>query len=102
MSKNPIINAFSASAYIILIVSAMNFVSQTQRNKPDTILAPITLLSLLTLSVAVMAYLFFYQPLQLFIEGKKKAAVDLFIKTVGVFAAFTVVILIILFSGIIK
>src|SRR4030042_2785440 len=101
MSKNPIINALSASAYIILIVSVMTFVTQPLRNKPDTFFAPITMLFVLTLSVAVMAYLFFYQPLLLFIEGKKKEAVDLFVKTVGIFAAITVVVLILLFFGLI-
>lgn len=102
MSKNPIINALGASGYIILIVSIMQFIMQTQKNKPDTILAPITFLSVLTLSVTVMGYLFFYQPLQLFMEGKKKEAVNLFVKTIGVFAAFTAVVLILLFSGLIK
>lgn len=101
MSKNPIINALSASAYIILIVSVMTFVTQPLKNKPDTFFAPITFLSVLTLSVAVMAFLFFYQPLQLFIEGKKKEAVNLFIKTVGIFAIITAVALILLFSGLI-
>jgi len=101
MSKNPIINALSASAYIILIVSVMTFVTQPLKNKPDTFFAPITFLSVLTLSVAVMGFLFFYQPLQLFIEGKKKEAVNLFAKTVGVFAAITAVVLILLFSGVI-
>jgi hypothetical protein len=102
MSKNPIINALSASAYITLIVTIMNFLSQTQRNKPDTIIAPILFLSLLTLSVVVMAYLFFYQPLQLFIEGKKKQAVNLFIQTVGVFGVTTAIVLILLLSGLMK
>lgn len=102
MSKNPIINALSASAYITLIVTIMNFLSQIQRNKPDTIVAPILFLSLLTLSVAVMAYLFFYQPLQLFIEGKKKQAVNLFIQTVAVFGATTAIVLILLLSGLMK
>ncbi|KKP28559.1 MAG: hypothetical protein UR15_C0025G0008 [Parcubacteria group bacterium GW2011_GWA2_31_28] len=102
MSKNPIINALGASAYIVLVVTAMTFLTQPLRNKPDTIFAPITMLSLLTLSVIVMAYLFFYQPLQLLIEGKKKAAVNLFIKTMGVFAAFTFLALILLLSGIFK
>jgi len=46
-----------------------------------------------------MAYLFFYQPLLLFIEGKKKEAVNLFVKTIGVFAAITLVILLLLYSG---
>jgi len=79
----------------------MTFVTKPLQNKPDTFFAPITFLSLLTLSVVVMAFLFFYQPLQLFIEGKKKEAVNLFVKTVGIFAAFTAVILILLFSGLI-
>lgn len=102
MSKNPLINALCASGYIILVVTIFTFISQTQRNKPDTFLAPATILFLLTLSVAVMAYLFFYQPLQLFIEGKKKNAVNLFVRTVGFFAAFTAVVVILLFSGVIK
>lgn len=102
MSRNPIVNALAASAYIGIIVAVMTLISQAQRNKPDTILAPVIIMSLLTLSTAAMAYIFFYQPIQLFIDGKKKAAVDLFIRTVGVFAAFTVGVLILLLSGLIK
>lgn len=101
MTKNPVINALAASAYIILGVAVMTFVTQPLKNKPDTFFAPIVFLSLLTLSVAVMAFLFFYQPLVLFIEGKKKEAVNFFVKTVGVFAAITVAFLILLFSGLI-
>jgi hypothetical protein len=101
MSKNPILNALSASVYIILVVTVMTFITQPLKNKPDTFFAPITFLFVLTLSVAVMAYLFFYQPLLFFIAGKKKEAVNLFVKTIGVFAALTGVILILLFSGLI-
>jgi hypothetical protein len=100
MSKNPILNALSASAYIILVVGVMTLVTQPLKNKPDTFLTPITVLFVLTLSVSVMAFLFFYQPLQLFIEGKKKEAIDLFLKTVLIFAAITILILALLFSGI--
>lgn len=101
MSKNPLVNAICASAYIILIVSVMTFVTQPLKNKPDTFFAPITVLFVLTLSVSVMAYLFFYQPLLLFIDGKKKEAVNLFVKTVGIFAVFTAVVLMLLFSGLV-
>lgn len=101
MTKNPVVNALSASAYIIVGVSVMSFVSQTLRNKPDTFFAPIVFLSLLTLSVAVMAFLFFYQPLLFLIEGKKKEAFDLLVKTIGVFAAITIVALTLLFAGLI-
>jgi hypothetical protein len=101
MSKNPIINALSASLYIIFIVTVMNWITQPLKNKPDTFFAPVTMLSVLTLSVVVMAFLFFYQPLQLFIEGKKKEAIKFFIKTVIMFAIFTALTLILLFSGLI-
>ena len=101
MTKKPLINALGASVYIILVVTVMDFVTQPLKNKTDTFFAPITVLFVLTLSVTVMAYLFFYQPLQFFINGKKKEAVDLFVKTVGIFAVFTVVVLILLFFGIV-
>ncbi len=101
MSKNPLVNALGASSYIYLVVTIMTFVTKPLRNKPDTFFAPIIMLSVLTLSVAVMAFLFFYQPLQLFIEGKKKAAVNLFVRTVGIFAAITVVSLTLLYFGLV-
>lgn len=102
MTKNPILNAFGASGYILLVVCIMTYVSQTFRNKPDTFLAPVLMLSLLTLSVAVMAYMFFYQPLMLYIDGKKKLAVQLFLHTVGIFAGLTAIVLAVMFSGLIK
>jgi hypothetical protein len=101
MPKNPLINALSASAYIVLVVSIMNLLSRNLQDKPDTIGAPIIMLFLLTLSAAVMTYLFLYQPLLLFVEGKKKEAATLFVRTIGIFAAFTAVVLILLLSRII-
>ena len=102
MTKNPFLNALSASGYIVAVVSVMTFLSQTQKNKPDTFLAPILALSLLTLSVAVMAYVFFYQPLQLFLEGKKKRAIDLFLQTTAVFAGITLLVFVLLYLGVFK
>ena len=102
MTKNPFLNALSASAYIVAVVAVMTFVTQPLRNKPDPFFAPVTFISVLTLSVAVMAYLFFYQPLMLFIDGKKKQAVDLFMKTTLIFGGITILTLGILFSGVIK
>ncbi len=101
MTKNPIINALGAASYIAIIVGVMNFVTHILKDKPDTAFAPVVFLSLLTLSVVVMGYMFFYQPVQLFIEGKKKLAINLFVHTVGIFAVFTIVVLTLLLSGII-
>jgi len=100
MTKTPFLNAVAATGYIFLVVSLINIVSQMQKNKPDTFLAPIAFLSVFTLSVTVMAFLFFYQPLQLFIEGKKKLAVNFFVQTMAIFAALTAVIVVLLLSGI--
>ena len=102
VNKKSLINALSASVYIVLVVSLFNFIMQTQKDKPDTIAAPITVLSVLTLSVAVMSYLFFYQPIMLFIEGKKKLAVNHFLQTVVIFAALTALSVILLFSGLLR
>lgn len=79
MVKNLYIYALGASAYIVVGVTVMTFVTQPLRNKPDTFLAPMVMLSLQTLSVAVMAFLFFYRPLVLLLDGKKKEAVTFFV-----------------------
>jgi len=99
MSKNPFINALGASVYIFLVVSVMTFATQPLKDKPDTFFAPIGMLFMLTLSVAIMAYIFFYQPLLLIIDGKNKQAVNLFIKTVGIFGFIAFIVLTLLFSG---
>ena len=101
MTKNPFINALGAAGYIVFIVFIMNLIMKTQGDKPDTPFAPFIFLSLLTLSASVMAYVFFYQPVQLLLDGKKKEAAKLFTQTVGVFAVITAVGLAVLFSGLI-
>jgi len=102
MTKNPIINGIAAEAYIVLVVLVLNWGMKSQSGKDDNFLAPLVMISLLTLSVAVMGYIFGLQPIQLFLDGKKKQAVELFLKTVGVFGLLTIVLLILLFSGILK
>ncbi len=100
MTKNPITNAFAALAYIVLVASAMFYGSNHGGSGEDSVFAPIAMISLFTLSAAVMGYLFLGQPIQLYLDDKKKEAVDLFVRTVAVFAGFTVIALIIFFSGV--
>jgi hypothetical protein len=102
MTKNPIVNALGASAYIFLVVAVMNFVTGPMKNKPDSFFAPIMLLFVLTLSVAVMAYLFFYQPFVLYFDNKKKEALDLFLKTILIFGMITLIFLLVLYFGAMK
>jgi hypothetical protein len=98
MTKNAFINALAASLYIVFIALVMFF--GTKFTGPnDSIIAPMAVISLFTLSAAVMGYLFLYQPAQLYFDNKKKQAVSLFLQTVGVFGVITVILLLLLFSG---
>lgn len=95
MTKNPLYNALSALAYIVLIVSGMTFAESYGKAYPeDNILMPIGMLSLFVLSAATMAFIFFYQPIMLFLDGKRAEAVRLFGLTVAIFAGITLTVLI--------
>lgn len=92
MTKNPFINAGAAAVYIGVVVLFFNYISRP--NTPDTtMLAPLVVLSVLVLSVLVMAYCFFLTPIQMYLNGQKKEAVGLFSTSVAVFAAIVVVFL---------
>ena len=96
--KNPIVNAVGAGVYIVLLVTLINYVSRT---KPDDgITTPMLVLSLLTLSAAVMGYLFLSQPIQFYLDGKKKEAVAFFLRTVAAFAVITVIFLVVHVVGV--
>jgi len=91
MSKNPIYNAIAALIYIVLIVLLINSVTRIEALEAS-LLMPILMISLFTLSAAVMGYIFCYQPLRLYLDGKKEEAVKLFLKTVAIFAIVPVII----------
>lgn len=94
MNKSPVTNAFIAALYIVVVATTM-FYGSNYAPKEDTVLMPIAMLSLFTLSASVMGYLFVGTPLRLYLDGKKKEAVDFFFKTVGSFAVLTVIAVII-------
>ncbi len=97
MTTNPFVNALAALAYIVVVVLVMHYATKLPESGVSPIV-PIAFISLLTLSAAVMGYIFLYQPLQLYFEGEKKQAVNVFLKTVAVFAGITVLLLLGLFS----
>lgn len=101
MTRNPFINAFAGIAYIALVATVMFY--GTEHAKPeDTILAPIAILSLFSLSATLMGYFFLYQPLQLYLDGKKKEATTLFTHTLLVFSAITAIVLTLFLSGLLQ
>ncbi|OGK11568.1 hypothetical protein A2954_01775 [Candidatus Roizmanbacteria bacterium RIFCSPLOWO2_01_FULL_37_12] len=79
----------------------MFYGSKFSESGPDnTIIEPIEFISLFTLSAAVMGFIFGYQPAQLYFDGKKKLAVNLFLQTIAYFAVITSLILTLFFSGV--
>ena len=97
MIKNPYLNAFMALGYIALIILVISKTSSIAANTPDTILAPVTMISLFVLSAAIMGILFVYEPLRLSLENQKQQALSFLIKTVGTFACFVVILGVLLF-----
>ncbi len=96
MNKNPIYNALSATGYIIFVVFLINLIDKTEVNiGAAQYIMPIMMISLFTLSAAVMGYLFCYQPLILILEKKKEEAIKLFIKSIAYFGLITLVIFLI-------
>ncbi len=94
MTKNPFYNAGLGLAYIAIVVNAINFGSRWATEEANqNLLLPIGMLSLFVLSASVMGYLFLSQPIIMFLDGKRKEAVNLFVSTVAVFAGVTAVVL---------
>lgn len=85
MTKNPFYNALVAVIYIVLVVLVVNLVTDI-RALEESLLMPIMMISLFTLSAAVMGYIFCLQPLRLYLDGKKEEGISLFVKTIIIFA----------------
>lgn len=96
MTKNPFLNALAATLYITAVASLMFYGSKIE-NHVDTVAAPIAMISLFTLSAAMMGYCFVFMPLRLYLDGEKKRAANLFLQTIGIFAGITVLFFFILF-----
>jgi len=98
MTKNPYQNALLAAAYIVFVVLLISYGPALVRDKPDTILAPMAMLSLLVFSVAFMGYIFFFQPVLMYLDGQKREAVEFFTKTLVAFAVITGIVILVAFT----
>lgn len=93
MTKNPFLNALAATGYIVLVVLAINGISNIQTLESSLIM-PVIFLSLFVISAAMMGYIFCYQPLRMYLENKKEDAIKLFLRTIGVFVIITILIVV--------
>jgi hypothetical protein len=95
--QKPFLRALGAAAYIVIIVFVVDTVTRTLKAQNESIIIPMTVLSLFVLSAAIMGYLFLSEPLYLLTENKKPEAITFFFKTLGIFACFAAVFAILLF-----
>jgi hypothetical protein len=91
MNRNPYVNALLAFSYVACVSTFLKY-AHYLFGEQDPVFAPIMFLSLLVLSASLMGYLMLALPLQLYLDGHKKQAVESFFHTVGTFAALTVAI----------
>jgi|SRR3989344_1340935 len=92
--KKPFLRALGAALYIIVIVFVVQVVTSALKNQNETIIIPMTMLSLFVLSAAIMGYLFLSEPLCLLMENRKQEAIIFFAKVVGFFACFLALFLV--------
>lgn len=91
MKWNPILNGLLASAYVGSVATLIHWISSFKHDTPDTIVDGTAFLSLFVFSAAVMAFLFFYRPMALVIEGKQSDALAFFAKTLLTFGIITAI-----------
>ncbi len=95
--KKPFIHALGAALYIVVVVFVMDTFGSFFEDKEETIIIPMTMLSLFVLSTAVMGFFFVSESMALLFEGKKKEAIIFFGKVLGFFACFVLVFLVLNF-----
>jgi hypothetical protein len=92
MTKNPLINALLALAYIAAVSSTLFYAPMIFKlPAQDTVFMPIMVLSLFVFSASIMGYLFLYQPILLILSNEKKEGTILFVKTAGIFGVAAIV-----------
>ena len=73
------------------MVASIMFFTAGHDNDVPSIIIPIAVLSLFTVSAAAMGAIFFYQPFRLYFDGAKEQAVRLAWQSIVAFAALTLI-----------
>ena len=94
-----LINALGTVIYVTLVANFMFFLENSHRLQEDTVLGPIAFLLLLVLSVAATGMLVFGRPVYWYLDGFKKASVELIVYTLGFLLLFTVLIFCLFLRG---
>lgn len=99
IKKQGFLQALGVAIYCTL-VGLFFWIGDTLFGQMNSIIGPILMLILLSVSVLVCGLMVFYQPYRLFFDGKKKEAADLVIyTTIWLFAFFLIALVKLLISN---
>jgi hypothetical protein len=96
MKWNPYINALGATVYVWGMALLIRYLSTMHHDTPDTWVTSVAAMSMMIFSAAVMAFFFFYRPVSLLVENKRKEALNFFLKTLGTFGLLALVAVVII------
>lgn len=93
INKTGFLNALGALIYIAIVATIMQN-GDKLFGQMNNFIGPIAFLLLFTLSAVVVGGLILGKPLMLYLDGKKKEAVSLFLTTCGWIGGFTIIALV--------
>ena len=94
--KYALIDSLGTTAYVVAVAVFMYFGSEDAFGTTPSVFAPIVMLMLLVLSVAIVGSLMFGRPAMWYVDGKKKDALRLLVQTLGIFLIVTVLVIVLL------
>ena len=96
IQKTAIKQAVLTALYVTCVASFMYFGGQAKLGRANIILVRITMLLIFVFSASLTGYLLFGKPILMYLNGKKKEAMSLFIYTISVFSLITLVFIVLL------
>ena len=88
--KRSFLNSLSAAVYIAAVSVFVFNAGKFFGGKPDTFLAPLSMLLLFVLSAAVVGWLILGKPILLYLDGDKKGGVEMFFQSLAWLFGFTI------------
>ena len=81
LSKQAFYNSLLTAGYIVLIATFMFYAGQAKIGRSNSVLIPITFLLLVVCSAGFTGFLVLGHPAMMYMDGKKKEAVNMLIQT---------------------
>lgn len=96
IKKQAVINALLTTIYIVIVGLFMYYATLAKVGRENAYIAPIAMLLLFVFSAALTGYLIVGKPVRLYIDGKKKEAINLLVSTLCFLFVITLISLLLL------